>query len=119
MTLASAAPTYGFTSFASPATGDANLFDHLVRFVASPAHEFSPVISPDGKWVAYISNARGPTDVWLKSTSGGDARNLTADLNLEVQANDRIGGLEVSPDGTQLAFVAGPPGTSPGLTRPM
>ena len=38
----------------------------------------SPDISPDGKWVAYMSNARGPTDVWVKFIAGGDPANLTA-----------------------------------------
>jgi len=80
-------------------------FDRVVRLVSTPAHEFSPVISPDGKWVAYLSNARGPTDVWVKFIAGGDPVNLTATANIDVQANDYIGGLDVSPDGTQIAFV--------------
>jgi len=71
-----------------------------------PAHEFGPVISPDGKWVAYLSNARGPTDVWVKFIAGGDPANLTATANIDVQANDYIGGLDVSPDGTQIALLA-------------
>ena len=81
------------------------VFDRVVRLVSTPAHEFSPVISPDGKWVAYLSNARGPTDVWVKFIAGGDPANLTATSNIDVQANDYIGGLDVSPDGTQIAFV--------------
>jgi serine/threonine protein kinase/Tol biopolymer transport system component len=80
------------------------VFDRVVRLVSTPAHEFSPVISPDGKWVAYLSNARGPTDVWVKFIAGGDSANLTATANIDVQANDYIGGLDVSPDGTQIAF---------------
>jgi len=81
-------------------------FDRVVRLVSTPAHEFSPVISPDGKWVAYLSNARGPTDVWVKFIAGGDPANLTASANVNVQATDYIGGLDVSPDGTQIAFMA-------------
>jgi serine/threonine protein kinase len=112
--LASAAVTYGLAALAGPGreTSAAPVFDHVVRLVASPAHEFSPVISPDGKWVAYLSNARGPTDVWLRSVSGGDAQNLTAGFALEISALDAIGGIDVSPDGSQLAFVAGTPGVS-------
>jgi len=83
----------------------------VIPLVASPAHEFSPVISPDGKWVAYLSHARDPTDVWLKSVSGGDPVNLTANLgDRAVQAEAAIGGIDMSPDGTELAFVAGAPG---------
>jgi serine/threonine protein kinase/Tol biopolymer transport system component len=86
-------------------------FDRVTTLVASPAQEFSPVISPDGKWVAYLSNARGPTDVWIKSVSGGDPVNLTANVaDLVVQADATIGGIDISPDGSELAFVGGAPG---------
>ena len=116
MALASALVTYGATTFASRGAGDASpaRFAHVVRFVASSAHEFSPVISPDGKWVAYLSNARGPTDIWLKSVTGGDARNLTGTLDIEIQTTDWVGGIDLSPDGTQLAFAGALPGAVPG-----
>lgn len=111
--LVTAGITYGMTTWrARSADAPAAAFDRVVRLVASPAHEFSPAISPDGKWVAYLSNARGPTDVWIKSIAGGDPVNLTANLSgLAVQAEATIGGIDISPDGTQLAFVAGAPGT--------
>ena len=32
-------------------------FDRVARIVATAAHEHSPVLSPDGKWIAYLSNA--------------------------------------------------------------
>ena len=89
-------------------------FGGFTHFVASPAHESAPVISPDGKWVAYLSNARGPMDVWVKFVAErGEAVNLTAGHNLQVQSTVGIGGLEISPDGTQIAFAGGPPGTAP------
>jgi serine/threonine-protein kinase len=84
----------------------APVFDRVVRLVSTPAHEFSPAISPDGKWVAYLSDARGPTDVWVKFLAGGDPANLTASAPITVQANEYIGGLDVSPDGTEIAFLA-------------
>ena len=84
-------------------------FDRMVRLVASAAHEFGPVISPDGKWVAYLSNARGPADVWVKFIAGGDPVNLTASTDVVVQSSDHIGGLAVSPDGAQIAFQAQAP----------
>ena len=91
-------------------------FDRVIRLVSTPAHEFGPAISPDGKWVAYLSNARGPTDVWVKFIAGGDAANLTASAGLDVQSQDTIGGLDVSPDGALIAFTAGLPG---GITPQM
>ncbi len=89
------------------------VFDRVVRLVSTAAHEYAPAISPDGKWVAYLSNARGPTDVWVKFIAGGDPANLTANAEIEVQSTDYVSGLEVSPDGTQIAVSAqGPRQTS-------
>jgi serine/threonine protein kinase len=84
-------------------------FDRLIRLVSTAAHEFGPAISPDGKWVVYLSNARGPTDVWVKFLAGGDPVNLTATSDITVQTLDPIGGLAVSPDGSQIAFQAQAP----------
>jgi hypothetical protein len=110
--LAAAGLTYATTAWLGRSSvADGAAFDRVIPLVASPAQEFSPVISPDGKWVAYLSNARGPTDVWIKAMAGGDPVNLTANLrDLTVQAQAAIGGIDISPDGTELAFVAGPAG---------
>jgi eukaryotic-like serine/threonine-protein kinase len=90
-------------------TAAAPTFDRMIRLVSTAAHEFGPVISPDGKWVAYLSNARGPTDVWVKFIAGGDPINLTASTDITVQSVDYIGGLAVSPDGSTIAFQAQAP----------
>ncbi|MEO7157687.1 MAG: LpqB family beta-propeller domain-containing protein, partial [Vicinamibacterales bacterium] len=81
------------------------VFDHVVRIVSTAAHEYSPALSPDGKWIAYLSNARGPTDVWVKFIAGGDPANLTATNGMTVQSTDYVSGLDISPDGTQIAFT--------------
>ena len=82
-------------------------FGRVIRLVSTAAHEFGPAISPDSKWIAYLSNARGPTDVWVKFIAGGDASNLTKDKDkLGVQSQAGISGLEISPDGSQIAFIA-------------
>ena len=86
------------------------VFDRIVPLVSTPAYEFAPAISPDGKWVAYLSDARGPTDVWVKFVAGGDPANLTASNDIVVQTQDYISGLDISPDGTQIAFSAARPG---------
>ena len=85
-------------------------FDRFVRLVSTPAYEFAPAISPDGKWVAYLSDARGVTDVWVKFVAGGDPANLTASAGINVQSSDYISGLDISPDGTQIVFAASRPG---------
>ncbi len=80
----------------------------VVRLTSGPALDQSPVIARDGKWVAYLSNARGATDVWVKFVTGGDPVNLTASANLDVAPQFDSGGLSISPDGAQIAFSAGP-----------
>jgi Tol biopolymer transport system component len=97
-----------------PSASPSPTLDHLTRIVATSAHEHAPAISPDGKWIAYLSDARGPSDVWVQFVSGGEPANLTAKLDISVQAQDLIGGVQISPDGTTIAFAAGPPGTLPG-----
>ena len=87
-------------------------FDRVTRIVATAAHEYSPVLSPDGKWIAYLSNAGGLTNVWVKFLAGGDPANLTGEWSssqsksgLSVQSTDYVSGLSVSPDGAQIAFT--------------
>ena len=81
-------------------------FGRVVRLVSTAAHEFGPAISPDAKWIAYLSHARGRTDVWVKFIAGGDAINLTATAKLDVQSQAGLSGLEISPDGSHIAFAA-------------
>ncbi len=81
-------------------------FARALRLTTTPAHEFGPAISPDGKWVAYLSDERGPTDVWVKFIAGGEPANLTASMGLEIQVRSAIGGLEISPDGGSIAVQA-------------
>jgi eukaryotic-like serine/threonine-protein kinase len=90
-----------------PAVSDAPTVIRFTRLTSGPAHENAPAISPDGKWVAYLSNARGPTDVWVKFIAGGDPVNLTATIDLDLQSQNDIGGLAISPDGANIAFDAG------------
>ena len=83
-------------------------FSRVGRLVATDAAETSPVLSPDGKWVAYLSDAAGPTDVWVKFVTGAQAVNLTAAWRdgLVVSVRRDAGGLDISPDGTQILFDA-------------
>ena len=92
-----------------PATpeNDAPAISRFLRITSGPAHENAPAISPDGKWIAYLSNARGVTDLWVKFIAGGDPVNLTASSNLSLQSQSDSGGLAISPDGASIGFDAG------------
>jgi tricorn protease len=41
--------------------------------------ERAPAWSPDGKWIAYLSDATGEYEVYLRPQGGGEARRLTSD----------------------------------------
>ena len=82
-------------------------FSRVTQLGHGPVVEHGPAISPDGKWIAYLSNARGPTDVWVRFLSGGDPINLTATTTLAIQSRTDLGGLAISPDGSSIAFDAG------------
>jgi dipeptidyl aminopeptidase/acylaminoacyl peptidase len=86
------------------------------RFTMGPANSHSPSWSPDGRWLAFVSEregeAAGPDDkdgqkqrgkgkaqVWLISTDGGEARQLTY---MPLGASSPTW----SPDGLRLLFQA-------------
>ena len=89
-----------------PATGEPT-FSRVVRVTNGASLEFGPAISPDSKWVAYLSDAGGRMDVWVKVLSGGIAVNLTRQSGLKLPTRIDIGGLAISPDGATIAFDAG------------
>ena len=46
-------------------------------FAASPAEETAPRLSPDGRWVAYVSNVSGGSEVYVQRLDGGPARRVS------------------------------------------
>jgi dipeptidyl aminopeptidase/acylaminoacyl peptidase len=61
--------------------------------------DISPVWSPDGHTVAFVSNRSGSQQIWTIQVDGGEARQLT---NFPVD----VGNLRWSPMGKHLAFSA-------------
>jgi dipeptidyl aminopeptidase/acylaminoacyl peptidase len=61
--------------------------------------ERTPQWSPDGKWLGFLSNRGGETQVYEISANGGEAVALTARKN-------GVESFHWSPDGRQIAFVA-------------
>ncbi len=58
---------------------------------------FAPVISPDGKQVAYVSNRTGANEIWLTTTTGA-TRQLTSGGTV-------LGGLNWSADSQRIVFT--------------
>lgn len=68
------------------------------RFTAGP-RDRAPRWSPDGKWLAFVSDRGGGPQIWLMRTAGGEARQLT-------KLKGGVAGEPVwSPDATRIAFT--------------
>ena len=76
-----------------PATGD------FRQLTYSAKTESSPKWSPDGKFIAFLSNRDTNQQIYLLALSGGEAEPLTKDKR-------NISHFEWSPDGKQIAFIA-------------
>lgn len=96
-----------WTSLSSAGSEDgAPQLSHPIRLTHTPQPEWGPSIAPDGKWVAYIAHNNGRSDVWVKVLQTGAVLNLTGSLALEVQGRTGQGSVEISPDGSLIAFTA-------------
>ena len=73
------------------------------RITSDSASNVAPVISPDGKLVAYSSDRSqsGATDIWVQQVAGGEAVRLTSGLGLCHSP-------WFSPDGSRIVFHGGP-----------
>lgn len=60
--------------------------------------DFSPRWSPDGRWLAFLSNRGGSTQLWLISSTGGEAQKISRLRNL-------VGAPVWSPDGQTIACI--------------
>jgi Tol biopolymer transport system component len=71
-------------------------------FINSPANEHSPKFSPDGRWLAYISDVSGRSEVYVRGYPDGEPEAFSTD-----------GGMEPvwSPDGRSIIFRTLLPGT--------
>jgi len=58
----------------------------------------SPAVSPDGQWLAYLSDATGFHQIWIRPFAGGQARQLT-------EMPEPIGAFAFNPKGPQILFT--------------
>jgi TolB protein len=49
----------------------------VVRLTNHPAQDGLPSVSPDGKWVAFMSDRGGQWKLWYVSIDGGEAQFLS------------------------------------------
>ncbi|HEV2315021.1 MAG TPA: S9 family peptidase [Candidatus Acidoferrales bacterium] len=69
------------------------------QYTFSEKTDNSPRWSPDGKFLAFLSNRDEFRQIYLMPSDGGDAYAIT-------EGKRNIGSFEWSPDGKQIAFVA-------------
>jgi dipeptidyl aminopeptidase/acylaminoacyl peptidase len=72
------------------------------RFTTGPRRDSAPRWSPDGRWLAFLSEREGPKkkpQLWVLPADGGEACRLT---DLPNGAGDPVW----APEGRRLAFVA-------------
>jgi Tol biopolymer transport system component len=50
-------------------------------FLDTPATEMSAAVSPDGRWIAFISDEAGGTNVYLRRFPGGEAKRKVSSIN--------------------------------------
>ncbi len=72
----------------------------FVRLTDFEGAETNPAISPDGKFIAFISDRSGPFDIWLIQANGGGLANLTQGRVGDVRGPLRAIGF--SGDGTEV-----------------
>src|SRR5262245_5461231 len=51
--------------------------------LTGPAFESQPRFSPDGKWIAFLSDRSGAENVWIARPDGADAKKLSDDKDCE------------------------------------
>jgi dipeptidyl aminopeptidase/acylaminoacyl peptidase len=69
------------------------------RLTYSEKAESSPKWSPDGKWLAFLSNRAASQQIYLLPMSGGESRPLT-------KGNRGVDRFAWAPDGGRIAFLA-------------
>ena len=77
--------------------------------ISSSGHTYGAAISPDGKWLAYISDEEGKSGVWVRQLATGSTAQVVA------PSIGKFKGMTFSPDGNYLYFVKSEPGS--GLSR--
>jgi serine/threonine-protein kinase len=81
-------------------TSDIWLFDmharEEVRWIETPQyHEWGGDFSPDGRWIAYVSNETGDNEVWIREFQGSGRERIPVDGGSEVMWGSDTNKLEL------------------------
>lgn len=68
--------------------------------------EWNPSFSPDGKWIAYVSDEGGSPDIWIRDIEGKYRARLTSNIG-RFDSIPRW-----SPDGSKIVFAGYNPGNN-------
>ena len=85
-----------------------------VTFLSTPADEDSPKLSPDGRFVAYVSNESGRSEIYVRPFPNGDGR-WQASVSGGTQPRWRSDGKELYYVENQDVLMAVPVTTGQGL----
>jgi Tol biopolymer transport system component len=70
-----------------------------VRLTTDPANDAQPVWSPDGTWIAFVSDRDGDKNIYAMRADGSDLRQLTTHRGIDESP-------AWSPDGAWIAFAS-------------
>ena len=72
---------------------------HIRPLINGPGQNWAPRFSPDGNWLAFVSDRGGADNIWIAPADGGEAEPLT--LGADSKHSPAW-----SSDGERIAFVA-------------
>ena len=105
---------WSFTAAAQPRTDEPIPADELVDIGSVLAGRDTPIWSPDGSTVAFMSTMRGQLDLLGVDPTGGAPHRLVPDLTLVGTGSPGSQKPQFSPDGRYVAYVSSKEGPADG-----
>jgi Tol biopolymer transport system component/DNA-binding winged helix-turn-helix (wHTH) protein len=73
-----------FSQVQSELLGDVWLIDmarhrKVIHLISTPFHESDPAFSPDGRWLAFVSNESGRAEVYIQPFEAGESPHMTGE----------------------------------------